>query len=190
MKALKIILALAVIVGCFPVASYAQDSYGYWDFTLVVKNQNASNTVVSRTGSQIVDLQLDQYQAWNVVWDASAGVNMTKGTGTLSGNNEGGLIWLCEYQDNDGNWNKIDDMNWITSVTGNDEKTESKSCTIYAKDLRFGYNASFDTAGSPINGKATGYGEMSVTAAPEPTSILAACSILAPLGFVFRRRKA
>ena len=143
------------------------------------------------SGSQNEDaaiLNMGTLQDWTVSWTGMAELN-ANGKATLNGG-FGNYIWEYSYsttgEDND--WTSFSQLSPTLTTTGGqvaDLEQNPPAQTFYAQYFKVAYNINLqNTSASVITADGVG----TLTAVPEPGTILAAFAILAPVGFVFRRR--
>lgn len=124
---------------------------------------------------------------WTVKWTGSATISPTSSVATLTGN-VGGKIWTYAYSTDNATWTPltplVDTFSASAYAVGDSGTQFGGWTTVTARYLKLSYDATLTSST-----KASASGSGSIVAIPEPGTILAALSILGPVGFVFRRRR-
>lgn len=135
-------------------------------------------------------LDLGVLAPWQIDWLGDATLSPTDQGATLTGN-YAGKIWKYECSADNVAWTTlgtlVDTFSAPAGLGGVPVPPLSGSTTITTRYIRLGYDAQLTSLSA--NASASGSGSMLATRVPEPGTILAALSILGPVGFVFRRRK-
>lgn len=206
-KTLLVMSMVAVFLFSIAAIGFAETSDGTTlGFTATVKK---NNTAVTATP---LDLDSASYDLgfvglWKLTYSGNVNIttNSTNPSWSLQGNlkDTGGDNFIWQYYYSDDN---VDDANDISNWTCvgsllNVKETGSGSWdgkssdditygpTINARWLRLDYSATLKNTSGTGSVTAHGTGVMDVSSVPEPGTILAACTILAPAGMFFRRRK-
>jgi len=192
-KRFALLVALVLIVISIPATLYAQDAETGF-FTKLVKFNGIYNPSTVND-SELLDLEtLGNWQVW---YTGSATVSAGTAGASLVGNYSGN-IWNYEYSADNTN-NELEVTNWKSigslvetihasaKATGDSGTINGGPVDVYARWLRISYNATL-MSDANAGASASGSGSIAASAVPEPGTILAACAILSPVGFVFRRR--
>lgn len=184
MKMIKVIGLVVGLVSMLGVAASAQ-TVGTGFYQLSWNNVVLAGTASSGY-SNVLDIA-DGY--YNFAITGGATLSPSDKTVTLSGLNNG-RIWTYEVFSN-GGWQELGKLVDPFSASNYQSVTKSSDAyvnNVYAEKMRIFYAIDMPTAGTmaTVGGSAM----MTATAVPEPGTILAALSILAPAGLAFRRKRA
>lgn len=196
MKMVKVIGLVVGLVSLLGVAACADDTgTGFW-----MKVSKLS--VAKDSDFQVIDL--DSSLAYNVWYDGQASVSLGEGGAgayaLLTGNGQDTNIWHYYTSNVDApttlaDWTQFDSLvgpvKALPNSTNDSGTKEVGPITISGvKHVAIGYDITLREFGTKGTAVASGNGTLTVQAVPEPGTILAALSVLAPAGFAFRRKRA
>ena len=198
MKRLLIMLVLAsLVLGLASVACTAEAEDPLLGFLAMVTRNGVA---VEAVGGDIFDL--GSLGSWNVSYTGAATISPILGTGkvTLDGGYNDN-IWAFAYSNRnvddrtvltEGDWNYLTPLVKSFDTSGGISKTSEATLLDYgqitARWVRIQHDATLD---APVGTAAiaSGTAAMSVSAVPEPGTIVAAMALLAPAGMFFRRKR-
>lgn len=209
MKIIRTIGIVAGLVSMMAVSAFAQTQGAGFFVGVFDKDLSASGT------GFYARYDLDSNATYSFTYEGSATVGLSGviGTAALTGTTKGvpssapsvavesTNIWRYYYQTKDSNWHLLDTLvGPISCTTTNKYESAANSGHAVRNDNPFtisgvtaigiGYDVLLSKSSVGGWGTGTGGATMTATAVPEPGTIFAAMSILAPVGFVFRRKKA
>jgi len=196
-RTIIIIMAAMAMFALLASAAYAQDTGTAFSKTIKA-------FMTSGTDSGFEQAALDSSLTYNFWYEGAATLSLgaKAGTANITGNSTVEApttnIWRYYYQKMDNSWVMFDSLvaplsctstNSDSSANSNDVIQNSNPLTLTnIKAIGIGYDITVSKTGLGI-GIGSGSGTLTANAVPEPGTILAALSILAPAGMLFRRRK-
>ncbi|MEN6521290.1 MAG: PEP-CTERM sorting domain-containing protein [Armatimonadota bacterium] len=206
MRKLLFAIAATIVLSCLSVGVRADNDGTTLGFTATVKK---NNTAVTATP---LDLDSSSYDLgfvglWKLTYSGKVDIttNNTNPSWSLQGNlkDTGGDNFIWQYYYSADNVDSAEDVtNWTCvgsllnvdksgsgSWVGESSGDISYGPTISARWLLLDHDATLTKTSGTGSVTAHGTGVMDVSSVPEPGTILAACTILAPAGMFFRRRK-
>lgn len=168
---------LAVAANATSWTSFAAAEFDNID---IVQNGN-TYTVTMNPGATVNGMAVDKIWGFYLVSQNQADTFTASGTNIPTTTGEDVWKWDTK-QDNYAGWWLPDKKGAIEMGGDRDFDFTFDTLDLGTTSTVYGMHISYV---SPTGGIATG----SFKAVPEPSSVLAACSILGPVGFVFRRRR-